>query len=428
MAGSDDDTDFDTLSDENFLSKGFPSPGTIPQEEEPEEERPGGILEGRLKAPEGAFPKSENDPDDPEDVEDATEQDQAAGEKDESETPVPTKGSTDVGKVPEGEQPKEAGAKSDDAGAETPEGTDSGTDHTTPKQTASENTAATTGVPQTPEEIEAAYRKLMAPFKANGREFTPSSPEEVIRLMQMGVNYTKKMQALKPNLRLMRMLDNNGLLEEGKLSYLIDLERKDPKAIQKLLHESKVDPLDLDLAAEPAYQPGTYAPSESEMAFHEVVDNVASTTTGKETIAHINSTWDPDSKQALFKEPQLLQIIDNQWANGIYHQIHDEIERRRILGELTATPFIQAYKQVGDELHAQGKLKAAGTPTAGTPAAIPQNQAVDTRSRQRRQPVSNGDKAKAVTPGPKVASSTPREFDPFSMTDEQIMAMTSLKV
>ena len=65
------------------------------------------------------------------------------------------------------------------------------------------------------------YEKLMAPFKANGKMITPRSPEEAISLMQMGANYTRKMQELQPYRKVMLMLQNNGLMDEEKLSFLI---------------------------------------------------------------------------------------------------------------------------------------------------------------------------------------------------------------
>lgn len=49
---------------------------------------------------------------------------------------------------------------------------------------------------------------------------------EAVQLMQKGANYTRKMQDIAPHRKVLLMLENNGLLDEGKLSYLIDLEKK----------------------------------------------------------------------------------------------------------------------------------------------------------------------------------------------------------
>ena len=51
--------------------------------------------------------------------------------------------------------------------------------------------------------------------------------------MQMGAGYGRKLQDMQPHLKTLRMLEKNNLLDEGKLSYLIDLDQKNPDAIKK---------------------------------------------------------------------------------------------------------------------------------------------------------------------------------------------------
>lgn len=53
-----------------------------------------------------------------------------------------------------------------------------------------------------------------------------NSVDEAIQLMQMGANYTRKMQELQPHRKTLLMLENNGLLDEGKLSFLIDSDEE----------------------------------------------------------------------------------------------------------------------------------------------------------------------------------------------------------
>ena len=83
-------------------------------------------------------------------------------------------------------------------------------------------------------DYESEYKKLLAPFVANGREMSVKSVDEAITLMQMGANYNKKMAALKPSLGLLKLLESNGLADAEKISYLIDLANKDAGAVNKL--------------------------------------------------------------------------------------------------------------------------------------------------------------------------------------------------
>jgi hypothetical protein len=275
-------------------------------------------------------------------------------------------------------------------------------------------------------DYKASYEKIMAPFRANRKEVQVRDPDEAIRLMQLGANYTQRMQQLSPNIKLMRMLQNNNLLDENKINRLIDLDQRKPEAIKSLLHESKIDPLDLDMEDAQNYQPSDHTISDQAHEFQTVLDDIVSTQQGQETAALINSAWDQKSKEALFQEPQLLKIIDDQRASGIYDTISSEVDRQKMLGNLVNVPFIQAYRQVGDILESQGKLAPASQPgSTPAPAVVTPNAPtpIETRPARSAQPAATAAQARA-------ASSTPSQqpakkaFDPYSMTDEQIEAMS----
>lgn len=268
-------------------------------------------------------------------------------------------------------------------------------------------------------DYQALYEKIMAPFKANGKMIQVHTPEEAITLMQHGANYTKKMHALKPNLKMMRALENNGLLEEDKINNLIDLANKNQDAILKLVKDANLDPMEMDTSAETAYKPQNHSVSDQEMDFHTTLEDVLSMESGSDTISMINTQWDQASKEAIYKEPQIMQVIHDQRANGIYDRIYAEIDRRRTLGTLSTTiPLIQAYKQVGDELHSSGQLVAQEAPANQSKPKV-----LETRASNPRKAVSNGDKARAASPTRATPKSSPKPFDPFALSDEEIMAI-----
>lgn len=268
-------------------------------------------------------------------------------------------------------------------------------------------------------DYESLYKKMMAPFKANGKMIQVNTPEEAITLMQHGANYTKKMHALKPNLKMMRALENNGLLEEDKINNFIDLANKNQDAILKLVKDANLDPMEIDTSVETTYKPQNHSVSDQEMDFHTTLEDVLSMSSGSETISMINSQWDQASKEAIYKEPQIMQVIHDQRANGIYDRIYAEVDRRRTLGTLSNTiPLIQAYKQVGDELHSSGQLVAQETPANQSKPKV-----LETRASNPRKAVSNGDKARAASPTRAAPKSSPKPFDPFELSDEEIMAI-----
>lgn len=154
-----------------------------------------------------------------------------------------------------------------------------------------------------PEELASFYDQVMKPFKANGREITLRSPDEAIRLMQMGAGYGRKLQDMQPHLKTLRMLEKNNLLDEGRLSYLIDLDQKNPDAIKKLIKDAGIDPLDLNMDDNANYRPTNHSVSDTEVAFSEALKDVSAQPGGRETIQQINTTWDKTSKEALWAQP-----------------------------------------------------------------------------------------------------------------------------
>jgi hypothetical protein len=262
-------------------------------------------------------------------------------------------------------------------------------------------------------DYKAAYERIMGPFKANGKEVKLQSLDEAIQLMQMGANYTKKLQALQPNLKLLKMLENNGLLDEGKLSYLIDIDKKNPQAIQKLVRESGIDPMEIDTTVEPTYKPSNHRVTDEEMLFTSTLEEVASDPVGKEMIVHINKTWDARSKEALWSDPAIMRVMTDHRHSGIYDKITAEIERRKVLGYLKNEPFLQTYYAVGQEMKEQGILVQNTQATETTNSS----RVVDTRPAQKKT-VDNNQKARAASPVKVAPHKTTQEFNPLALSDE----------
>lgn len=261
------------------------------------------------------------------------------------------------------------------------------------------------------------YEKLMAPFKANGKMITPRSPEEAISLMQMGANYTRKMQELQPYRKVMLMLQNNGLMDEEKLSFLIDLDKKNPEAIKKLLKDSGTDPLDFNPDEEINYQGGNYRVTDTEADFATEIDDLKSTQEGQATLGVISSTWDAASKDALYHNRGLLQTIHEQRENGIYDTIANEVNRLQMLGQIpVGTPFIQAYNHVGNLLAQQGAFNQVAKPEP-VQAVKPAVQPV-VRVAQPKQTLANSEQAKAASLNRAATRKATPIVNPLAMSDE----------
>ena len=295
--------------------------------------------------------------------------------------------------------------------------------------------AGTGGVELKPEEYKAFFEQVMKPFKANGREVKLRTPEEAIRLMQMGAGYGRKLQDMQPHLKSLRMLEKHDLLDEGKLSFLIDLNQKNPEAIKKLLKDSAIDPLDLNMEDNAQYTPSNHSVSDAEMAFEDVLAEVKAAPRGIETIRLVNQTWDQESKSALWETPGILKVIQSQRENGIYDRIMSEIDHQKLLGNIPPSmPFLQAYKLAGDTLVRQsgipvdGQQPAPQTPAQGgsvplvqTTPPQPQPRVLATRAAAPKPQVANGARAKAAATPQASARKAAQVVNPFDMADDDFL-------
>lgn len=276
------------------------------------------------------------------------------------------------------------------------------------------------------ETAQAQLAVLMAPVKANGKTIDLKTPEEATQLMQMGANYTKKMQALAPYRKVLTMLENNNLLDENRISFLIDLDKKNPEAIKRLVKDSKIDPIDLGEESKTPYFEGNHKVTDEEVAFKTTLQDLRSNAGGTDTLQQING-WDQASKEVLWKNPELMNVIHSQRENGIYAQIQAEVDRRRTLGTLSPNvPFLHAYKEIGDELNAAGAFNKPipGTPVAaatGTSVTPPSVAPVAVRAAAPKPATSNNDRVSAASSN----RSTPREakkfVNPLSLSDDEFL-------
>jgi len=284
-------------------------------------------------------------------------------------------------------------------------------------ETKAEKDAKPDETPSVTINYEAEYKKLLTPFKANGREIQVQNVDDAIQLMQMGANYNKKMAALKPNLKLMKLLENNGLLNEEKLSFFIDLEKKNPEAINKLVKDSGIDPVDLDASKATSYKQTAYSVDDREIELDSVLDEIQGTPSYSKTLDIVSSKWDSASKQVIAKTPQLLKVINDHVDRGIYDIISKEVESERLFGRLDGLSDLEAYRKVGDAIQARGGFNNLSrtqvkpetkVPVVVTPKPKP---AEDDKLKDKRRAASSTKPAGAV--------STKADFNPLAISDEE---------
>ena len=294
----------------------------------------------------------------------------------------------------------------------------SGSDTTESLDTSKKDSTETKeDTPETTEfDYESAYKKVSEPFKANGVDMQVRNPEDIIRLMQMGANYQKKMAQLKPNLKIIKMLDNNELLDEAKLHNLIDLSKKDPKAITKLIQESSIDPLDIDKDVPTDYQPTDYSVTDKEYHLDQVLDDIKGTDTFDKTINVLTKDWDTKSKSTVSDNPEIIGVINTHMGNGVFDKVNAILQQEKTLGKLAGVPDVDAYRQIAEYLHKNGDLRTENDTVQETPK-------VSSKTEETKQASADRDKKrKAVAPVKQTTTKKATTDEDFlGLSDEDFM-------
>lgn len=258
--------------------------------------------------------EDQSDSDDNADEEDEDTQDEGEGEEDNAE-------GTSVDKIPEQKQ--------------------------SPKldKTAKENTA------ETEVDHEAFYKRVTGTFKAAGVEISVSNPDDVVSLMQKGLDYTKKMQAVSHLRGLNEVLTENDLTDPETLGYLIDLKNHKPEAIARLLKESGLDAFELDEDKAAAYQAPQINIAEKTKVVNvrEVVEAHADDAEFNEVFTTAR-TWDDASQREIVANPNLLVTLAEHKRSGVYDRIMSEMQQQRLIHGNINEPELQQYVRIGNAL------------------------------------------------------------------------------
>lgn len=263
------------------------------------------------------------------------------------------------------------------------------------------------------EELKKFYEEITSEFKANGRMMSITNPSDIKALMQQGINYSKRMAELKPSMGILRTLEQHGLMDNDKISYLIDLHNKDPKAIAKLVKDSGVEAYDLENEDTEDYVPVNKVQEETK--FQAVVNELKTSPKFNELLNTIATSWDTESMQFIVSNPNVLRVFEKQLDSGDFDKIMKTVEYERLCGRLQDVSMIEAYSAVENQLSvgATPSKPAEKKPAFTAPRPKPVTKSNNSKKRKVASPNAN--------PNEQVSS-----FDPLTASDEEIMRIAEL--
>ena len=252
------------------------------------------------------------------------------------------------------------------------------------------------------------YSEFMAPFKANGVEMNPESIQDRIALMQMGANYHKKMHSLKPALKTLKMLEKEQMLDEDKLSFLIDISKGDPTAVAKLIKDNNIDIYNID--EEKEYNKKSYSITDKEYEVDEVINELKTSENFDKVIGIVDS-FDDNSKQMVIDSPEIMKVLNDHISSGVYDAITAKIEQEKALGRLGNISELEAYETIGKKMYECGELKITDEePQAQEPQPV--KKSIDKKVEKAR-------KSMAPVKSKPVKKRSKQEYNPLAMSDEE---------
>jgi hypothetical protein len=213
-----------------------------------------------------------------------------------------------------------------------------------------------------PVDYKGVYEQIFKPFKANGKEITPRNVEDVISLMQMGANYTKKMQDIAALKRVTESLNKAGIKDE-ELNFLIDLHNGDKEAIKQLLGKHKVDPMDLDLEST-NYKPKDNMVSKEDVKFSVTLEDIKPSLPKIEHI--LKEQWDAESKEMLLRNPNMLYALHQEIQYGRFDELQNRLELEKTFGRYKDKTDLEAYIDLVGKYIQENQNKAIQSPKKAT--------------------------------------------------------------
>jgi hypothetical protein len=198
------------------------------------------------------------------------------------------------------------------------------------------------------------YKSVTAPLKADNHEYTFNDPAKIRELIQKGINYNGKMEAIKQMRGVHEVLSEANLLDPTKLSFLIDLHNRKPEAIAKLLQDSKLDTYELDEQKASEYKETSVDLDQaSKVAHFRAHYNDNASDQNYVSVFEEARKWDDHSQQKILEHPEYIRTLADHKASGVYNQIMNQVAYERNVNNVHI-PLLDHYHDVGVRMFGNG--------------------------------------------------------------------------
>ena len=243
-------------------------------------------------------------------------------------------------------------------------------------------------------------------FKANGKEYEFSSDEIVDqfpKIFGQAMDYTKKMQALKPWRKTIDALEG-AELTHNDVNLMIDVLKGNKEAIAEVIKRTGVDTLDLNTEENSKYVAEDYGRDDRALAVKDVVDLINQDP--EYTVTHniLSKDWDERSWGTMAENPEMIRLLHLDVKSGMYNRLQPIAEKLKIFGGGTKSD-LDYYKEAAEQFFRRtAQEEAAKEQQATETAATTRVAKVKEKTAQRTATKEASAKRKAAAPTKNLAS------------------------
>lgn len=169
-------------------------------------------------------------------------------------------------------------------------------------------------------------------FKANGKDYEFSSQEMVDqfpRIFGQAMDYTKKMQAIKPWRKTIDAIEGAELSHED-INLMIDVLKGDKTAITEVLKRTGTDTLDLNTEEDSKYVAKDYGRDDSALAIKDIIEDISQDVEYTTTQHILAKEWDQKSWDTMAQNPEMIRLLHTDVKNGMYKTLQPMAEKLKV--------------------------------------------------------------------------------------------------
>lgn len=187
-------------------------------------------------------------------------------------------------------------------------------------------------------------------FRANGKDYEFSSDELVDKFPKIfgqAMDYTKKMQAIKPWRKTIDAIEGAELTHED-VSLMIDVLKGDKDAVTEVLKRTGIDTLELDTEAASTYEAKDYGRDDSALAIKDIVDDISRDEEYATTHNILSKEWDEKSWNTMTQDPNMIRLLHADVKTGMYKTLQPVAEKLKVYDGAQKSD-LDYYKQAAQE-------------------------------------------------------------------------------